>query len=112
MTRDNIIVATTSLENAEVKDNASCIAWAIVRGVSVVISPSSASDAPKQTLTFVVVKNTGEVKDSYALSVADTLGWRPTLSDKRFENVLPGEERSTALSVTVPENALTGAGTR
>jgi len=108
--RDNIIVVANSLENAEVKDNASCIARATVLGVSVVISPSSASGAPKQTLTYVVVvKNTGGVKDSYSLSVADTLGWRPTLSDNSFENVLPGEERSTALSVTVPENASTDA---
>jgi hypothetical protein len=108
--RDNIVVVATSLINAGVKDSASCIARAMVLGVSVAISPSSAKGAPRQTLTYVVVvKNTGGAEDSYSLSVADTLGWRPALSDNRFEGVLPGEKRSAALSVIVPENASAGA---
>ncbi|MCS7131748.1 MAG: DNRLRE domain-containing protein, partial [Hadesarchaea archaeon] len=83
---------------------------AAARGVSVEVSPSSASAAPGQAISYtVVVKNTGEVEDSYSLAAVDTLGWRPSLSEGRLERVRPGQERKVTLSVSVPEGASVGA---
>lgn len=76
------------------------------RGVDVSISPSYQSDFPGATLNYAVtITNTGEVVDSYNLSVSDNFGWALTLSENRLENVLPGENRSVTLSVTIPDNA-------
>jgi uncharacterized membrane protein len=83
---------------------------AAVRGVSVAISPSSASATPGRAISYTVaVRNTGEVEDSYSLAAVDTLGWSPALSQGRLEAVRPGEERKATLSVLVPDGATVGA---
>jgi uncharacterized membrane protein len=57
-------------------------------------------------LSFTVgVKNTGNITDSYDLTVLDNLGWNPSLAENSFENVAPGENRTTTLTVSIPDNA-------
>jgi hypothetical protein len=74
--------------------------------VSVSISPSVRGGMPGKTLTYTAtVTNRGLLNDSYELTVDDTAGWEPALNDNLFENVPAGEERTTQLSVTIPDNA-------
>jgi uncharacterized membrane protein len=75
------------------------------RDVNVLISPSYQSGTPGATLTYIVtVTNTGDIEDSYDLSISDDAGWVLTLLDNKPENVLPGESKTVTLSVTIPEN--------
>ena len=76
-TWDNITVTATSQDNTNIKDNDTCRAHVdIVRGVDVSISPSEDSGAPGTTLTYAVtIKNTGNVGDTYDLTVNDNAGW-------------------------------------
>ena len=75
-------------------------------GVSVSISPSYQSWAPGKTLTYTVtVTNARTENDNFDLEVIDNENWGPSLSENRFENVPPGENRQTTLSVTIPGGA-------
>jgi len=75
-------------------------------GVSVSISPGYQSWAPGTTLTYTVtVTNLGTENDNFDLEVVDNENWGPSLLENRFENVLPGENRQTTLSVTIPGGA-------
>jgi len=75
-------------------------------GVIVTVDPKYRSGLPGVTLNYTVtVKNTGGVEDNYDLTVNDDSGWGPMLDDNRFENVPPDEDRTTTLSVTIPDNA-------
>jgi uncharacterized membrane protein len=77
----------------------------IVRDVDVSISPSYRSGPPCTTLTYAVtVQNTGNVSDTYYLTVSENDNWGATLDENLFENVLPGENRQTWLRVHIPEN--------
>ena len=103
-TRDNITVRATG---TGVENSASCIAHAaIVRGVKLSISPTYQENLPGGTLSYVVmVFNTGNVEDTYALENMDNEGWTLTL-DNTLLAIPPWENRMTALSVIIPENAI------
>jgi hypothetical protein len=77
-----------------------------VVGVDISISPSEKEGAPGVTLTYeVTVKNTGDFTDNYLLENADNSGWILELDNRRLDNVAPGENRTTTLTVVIPENA-------
>ena len=110
-THDNITVTATSQTDNTVENHANCIAHAVValpvRSVQVSIEPENQKAPPENTLTFTVrVTNTGEVTDNYDLIDNDDAGWGTELAKNLLENVGPGENRETTVSVTVPENAV------
>jgi len=77
----------------------------IIKGVEVSISPDCKEGLPRDTFSYTVtVVNTGNIIDSYALTVNDNTGWGPSISPTWLV-VLPGENRATTLTVTIPENA-------
>jgi len=79
----------------------------LARDVVVGISPSYQSGPPEATLGYTVtITNTGTYNDNYTLTVSDNENWGPSLSENRFENVAPGQNRIATLSVTVPQNAV------
>jgi fimbrial isopeptide formation D2 family protein len=81
------------------------VIYTFAYGVSVSISPNYQSGSPGATLTYTVtVTNIGTENDNYDLVVSDDLGWGLTLSDNVLE-VPAGGNRTTTLSVTIPENA-------
>ena len=106
-TRDNITVRATSTENTAVKDNASCIAQAILenrRGVQVSISPGSQDGENGGTLTYTVTAtNTGNVTETYDLSKTDTRSWTLTLQSS--VTVPFGETSQVTLTVGIPAAA-------
>ena len=76
------------------------------------ISPSTDSGSPGETLTFTVtVKNTGEVEDTYDLTVDDGAGWGPTLSQNSLANVGSGASQMVTLTVAIPSDAAEGDST-
>ena len=103
-TQDNITVTATGT-GAENSD--SCIAHVeILRGVEVTISPDYQEDLPGETLEYVVtVTNTGNVNDTYDLTVVDNEDWGPTLDNSSL-SIPFGENQTTTLTVTIPENAI------
>jgi len=106
-TPDNITVTAVSENDPMVMDNDSCIARAkVVRGVEVSISPNWQENENGGMLTYtVVIVNTGNVPDSYALENIDTLGWGLSLSRSLLENVENGASDGVTLIVAIPENA-------
>jgi len=75
--------------------------------VDVDISPGYQSGVLGTMLTYAVtVTNTGNELDGYYLSVSDSAGWAPTISENLLENIEPSENRIVTLSVTIPENAV------
>jgi hypothetical protein len=46
---------------------------------------------------------------AYLLSASDNLGWNLELADNMLDNILPGNSKTTTLTVTVPENAEFGS---
>jgi len=108
-TRDNIIVTATSQGDPTVSDNDTCIAHAenVRREVEVSISPSYRSAPAGTTLSYTVtVRNKGNVRDNYALTVSDTENWGLSLFENRFENVAPRQIRTATLNVTIPGGAV------
>jgi len=103
-TRDNIVVTAAG---TGVTDSDSCIAHAALPlGVEVSISPDEQSSTPGSTLNYTVtVKNTGALDDNYNLTVSDNENWGPAVSPTSL-TVPAGENRTSTLSVTIPENAL------
>jgi len=74
--------------------------------VRVSVDPDYRSGSPGNTLDYTVtVTNTGIENDNFDLNVIDNENWGPSLSENRFENVPPGENRQTTLSVTIPGGA-------
>lgn len=106
-TEDNIIVTATSQTDMGVKDNESCIAHVtIARSVIVTISPDYQSGLPGATLTYtVIVANTGNIADNYALTVSDNAGWSPALDENLLE-VPASENGQITFNVTVPIDAI------
>jgi parallel beta-helix repeat protein len=79
--------------------------WLPTIDVEISISPILQSGSPGATLTYVAnIKNTGTSNDTYKLTVIDNAGWNPSIADNLLENVAPMENRTTVLSVTIPEN--------
>jgi len=77
------------------------------QGVDVSISPDNQSGLPGATLNYTVtVTNTGGLEDNYTLTIENTQPWSHTLDNYTFTNVLPGENRTTTLGVTVPIGAI------
>jgi uncharacterized membrane protein len=109
-TFDNIWVKATSQDNAAVFDNKSCLAQVkIARGVDVLISPDYQENVRRENVAFtVIVKNTGNVLDNYALTVGDNENWGPKLNDNLFVNIAPGDNKTTTLRITIPDNAVPG----
>jgi len=105
---DNITVTAISMENENVKGNASCIARSATVSCYLWIDPNYSENLPGENITFRVwVANTSEdplFRDNYRLeNITDTLGWPLWLQDNYFENVVE-MPRSIRLTVTVPEN--------
>ena len=81
--------------------------WPPTQQVEVSISPSYQSALPGDNLNYTVtVKNTSSVVDNYDLSVSDTEGWPLLLENNMLGNVLPGENKQTALTVIISDNAI------
>jgi uncharacterized membrane protein len=105
-TEDNITVKVTSRARPDVSSRASCIAHVTARGVSISISPFFLKGLAGETLAYeVMVKNTGQVHDNYNLTARDDAGWTLTLSENKFLNVPPGENRTAMLNVAIPIDA-------
>ena len=69
------------------------------------ISPSENSGLPGENVIFeVMVKNTGSTADNFSLENVDNSGWTLGLENSVLE-VPAGENRTTTLTITVPENA-------
>jgi len=104
-TRDNVTVTAISQTDSTVKDNDSCIAHATsIIVVDVSISPLLDSGLHKD----VTITNMGNVIDNYNLAVKDNSGWTLMLVENQFGNVIPGENRVTALDIDIPENTRSG----
>jgi hypothetical protein len=91
-------------------DNGEASSFTVVYGpyrLNVSISPDNQLGLPGENLSYTItVKNVGNAEDNYDLMVSDNSGWRPTLDDNRFENLLQGENVTTTLRVAIPDNAL------
>ena len=71
-------------------------------GVAVSILPTYQGGVPGATLDYTVtVKNTGDLADSYTLTVGDNLGWGLTLSENTL-TIPAGENRTVTLGVAIP----------
>ncbi len=110
-TEDKILVTVISQGDPNVSDLDMCIAHAeeVKHGMEVSISPGYQGALPGATLSYTVtVKNTGNVKDNYSMSVNDDAvpSWEPTLFEYQLEDVSPGENKTTTLNVTIPEGAV------
>jgi uncharacterized repeat protein (TIGR01451 family) len=71
------------------------------------ISPNSQAGWLGDNIEYTVtVKNSGTINDNYNLVVSDNASpsWGPTLDNDLFLNVGPGENRTTTLRATIPEN--------
>jgi len=106
-TRDNITVTATSQTDNTATDNDSGVAQVdVARGVEVLISPEYQSGEPSTVLDYTVtIRNTGNVDDTYDLTVIDNENWSPMLDNSSL-SIPFGENQTTTLSVHIPENAL------
>ena len=106
-TQDNITVTATSKNDPSVKDNASCIAQAkVVREVEVSVLENYQENENGGTLAYtVMVTNTGNVPDNYALEKIDTMGWGLSISEDLLE-VENGMSENVTLTVVIPDNAI------
>jgi uncharacterized membrane protein len=106
-TEDNITVTATSLIDNTIKDNESCtVRVAFTYGVKVSISPGENSAFPGENVTFTVtVMNTGDNSDNFVLHAGDNLQWELSLVDNLMENIAPEGQRTTKLTVSIPDNA-------
>ena len=109
-TEDEITVTATSRTDLTVSDSATCIASAAaVRGVKVSISPENQSGAPEEMLTYeVTVKNEGNIRDTYILSVTEAPDWSPRIENTSL-TLYAGGIGKTTLTVTIPPGASEGA---
>jgi hypothetical protein len=97
--------------NFQAIDNSGAVfdEFSIHRVVEVSVSPSESSALPGENVIFeVMVKNTGSTSDNYLLESVDNSGWTLELENNVLE-VPAGGNRTTTLTVTIPENAEPGA---
>lgn len=109
-TEDNILVIATSQREPTLIRHASCRVTAVLLGVQLFISPSENIQPPGEVATFkVTIKNIGGGVDNYILEVEEISfagrSWEPTLDEDFFEDVAPGENRTTTLTATIPKGA-------
>jgi len=106
-TRDNITVIATSWADNTVKDNSSCIAHAGKVDLMVSVSQKYQSEFPGQKLYYdVTITNTGTVIENFEfVKVIGNENWTWNKPDP-FRNVLPGEDRTYKLTITVPSGAV------
>jgi uncharacterized membrane protein len=111
-TNDNVTVTARSRTDNTVENSASCVAHCVAPpGVQVSISPENQSGLPGDTLGFTVtVTNTGNVDDTYDLTVSNDHGWELQL-DAPTVAILAGESTTVTVSVTVPSDASEGDST-
>ncbi|MFQ6078432.1 MAG: hypothetical protein ACE5NJ_04755 [Thermodesulfobacteriota bacterium] len=112
-TEDNILVTAISQTDPTLTVRASCRAIAVLLGVEVSVLPSENIQPPGEVATFrITIKNIGESVDSYRLEVKEISfagrSWEPTPGEDFFEDVTPGENRTTTLTARIPENAEEG----
>jgi len=102
---DNITVTATSQSDNTVSDNAWCLAHAaMVRGVEILISPSYQSGLSGENLEYaVIVRNLGNIDDNYDLIAQDNESWGLGIASSIM--VPAFENRTTTLTVTIPDNA-------
>jgi len=102
-TQDTITVTATSRADNTVSDSFACVARVLVaRGVDVSISPPYQSGVPGENLIYAVtVANTGNVSDTYDLTVSENLNWGPSISPISV-TVLAFSSGNATLSVVVP----------
>ena len=80
----------------------------VVKTIFTSILPSEGKGLPGEDVIFLVtVKNTGSTADNYLLENTDNSGWALELENNVIE-VPAGENRTTTLAVTIPENAEPG----
>jgi len=103
---DNITVTATSRTDNTVSDDAWCEAHVeVVRGVEISISPSYQSGLPGENLGYTVtIRNLGNVDDNYDLIAQDNEDWRLSIASSIM--VPAFENRTTTLTVTIPDNAM------
>jgi len=109
---DNLKITATSGRDPTISTSDSCsvLVTAFIRRVGISITPSSQRNLPGSTLNYtVVVKNEGDVADSYVLTVGDNVGWSPSVSPSTLTSIAPGASRNAALTVVIPEGAENGA---
>lgn len=77
----------------------------VVRGVDVSISPSFQSGTAGMTLTYnVTITNTGEVEETYYITVTDNAGWDPIFDLEQVKLAPYGSAVVWYLKVTVPQD--------
>jgi uncharacterized membrane protein len=107
-TEDEITVVTTAVENEEISDNYTCVALALIKGVRVIVSPSSLENRPGGTLIFtVLVRNIGLDNDIYTLTVEGDNRWGLSVEPASL-TLGPGESALASLIVTIPSDAVDG----
>ena len=80
----------------------------VVKAIFTSILPSEGEGLPGEEVIFLVtVKNTGSTADNYLLENVDNSGWALELENSVVE-VPAGENRTTTLTATIPENAEPG----
>jgi uncharacterized membrane protein len=89
-----------------VENLGSCMACvAVIREVSVSISPRYQSGLPGEVVNYaVVVKNTGNVPDNFDLRASDDLSWMITITP-RTVSLAPQQSESATLAVIIPYDA-------
>jgi len=102
---DNIHVIAQSKYDNKIRDNDSCIAQVVRRGVRVGISPAKGNAGPGQNATFTVtVTNTGGAADNYILTGRDNAGWSLSLSPSTL-SLAAGASGTSTLTVAIPSGA-------
>jgi uncharacterized repeat protein (TIGR01451 family) len=106
-TTSSTTVTAISETDPMVMDNDSCVARAeIVRGVNVSFTKNFQENENGGTLTYtVMIANTGNVPDNYALENTDKLGWGLSLSTSLLQNIENGTSKIVMLTVAIPNNA-------
>jgi uncharacterized membrane protein len=112
-TQDNILVTATSQREPTLTRNVGCRVVAVSLGVELFISPPENIQPPGEIATFeITVQNIGLVIDNYRLKATESAStgqsWKPTFGENFFEDVAPGENRTTTLTVTIPRDAEQG----
>jgi len=83
----------------------------VTKGVDVSVLPDYQSTPPGTMLTYtVIIANTGNVSDTYALTVSDNENWGPTISPTSL-TVSGGGSGTATLSIKVPDDVAEGDST-